>query len=184
MPPGGRDAFDPLDVSASVCGEQSAADGTQPMIKTSTSLLEDNTTTNSAHAKRTTRCWTLWIVLSVECLFSGGALGSHEHISNIILTTLAITSTIWAESMVICKQMLRAQFPRTQVLALMFVFGLTTPIGAMIGIVLGSIIQPQISQLLQIVLLSVAAGFFIHIAVSAHTGYISLLLFLCIDLFF
>ena len=101
------------------------------------------------------------IALSVHSFFEGVALGLMKGWSQIINLALSILIHKVAESMSISIAMHKSKMEFSKILKFIVLFSFATPIGVVLGILLG-----DASELVGIIFKSIAGGTFIYVACS------------------
>lgn len=101
------------------------------------------------------------LALGVHSLFEGIALGLMSNKESLINLAISILIHKWAESMSISISLIKSFDQFSTIFKLMLLYSFITPVGTIIGIVLGD--APII---IQIVFMSLACGTFLYVSCS------------------
>jgi len=101
------------------------------------------------------------IALSVHAIFEGIALGLLGDLSSTINLIISILIHKFAEAMSISIAMQKSGMTFKEILQYMLIFSLATPIGTGLGIVLHGM-----SEIVNIIFMSLAGGTFIYVSCS------------------
>jgi len=103
----------------------------------------------------------LMIALSVHAIFEGIALGLLSGLSETLNLTLSIVIHKFAEAMSISIAMQKSKMPFPRIVQFLLIFASATPIGTIIGILLSGM-----SELVNVIFMSIAGGSFIYVSCS------------------
>lgn len=102
--------------------------------------------------------------LSIHSLLSGLALGTEPELSRALVISFAIIAHKSAAGFALGVSLARSALPARQAWTLVALFSLATPMGGVIGAVLGESIEGDLGAILEASFLSIAAGTFIYVA--------------------
>jgi zinc transporter 1/2/3 len=102
--------------------------------------------------------------LSIHSLLAGLALGAQPELAAALVISLAIIAHKSAAGFALGVSLTRSALPPAQSWRLVALFALATPIGGLIGAVLGEAVEGRLASTLEASFLSVAAGTFIYVA--------------------
>ncbi len=104
------------------------------------------------------------VALSIHSLIGGIALGAEQNWTRVLVIFVAIFAHKSAEGFALGVSLARSSITKTQAWRLIALFASSTPIGGVIGIVLGQAIEGPLAAIVQAVFLSIAAGTFMYVA--------------------
>jgi zinc transporter 1/2/3 len=102
--------------------------------------------------------------LSIHSLLAGLALGAQPEISRALVISLAIVAHKSAAGFALGVSLVRSQLGTRQVWTLVAIFALSTPLGGLVGTLLGEVFDGRIGATLEAILVSLAAGTFVYVA--------------------
>jgi len=103
----------------------------------------------------------LMIALSVHAIFEGIALGLLPGLSEVVNLTISIVIHKFAEAMSISIAMQKSSMPFARIVQFLLIFAAATPLGTVIGILLSGM-----SELINVIFMSIAGGSFIYVSCS------------------
>lgn len=109
--------------------------------------------------------YALAIVLSVHSVLTGAALGSENTLAGSAVILLAVVAHKGAAGFALVVDFQRAGFPRREVLVLLTLFSVMTPLGVVFGAVLDHFLEAIYGRLFEGMFDALAAGTFLYIAV-------------------
>lgn len=103
----------------------------------------------------------LMVALSVHAIFEGIALGLLAGLNETVNLIVSIVIHKFAEGMSICIAMQKSGMQFRQVFQFLCIFAIATPLGTLIGILLNGM-----SDIINVVFMSIAGGSFIYVSCS------------------
>jgi len=107
----------------------------------------------------------LFSVLALESFISGSALGFSETSLGVLVLFIAIVTHCWAEAFALCSNFLKSRMQKKKLYGWIILFSTVTPVGIVFGMTLESILQGQLAKIISSILISIAAGTFLYIAI-------------------
>jgi zinc transporter 1/2/3 len=104
------------------------------------------------------------VALSIHSLVGGLALGAEQDWTRVLVIFLAIFAHKSAEGFALGVSLARSSIAKPQTWRLIALFASSTPIGGVIGIVLGRAIAGRGAAFVEAIFLSLAAGTFMYVA--------------------
>lgn len=104
------------------------------------------------------------VALSIHSLVGGLALGAEQDRTRVLVIFLAIFAHKSAEGFALGVSLARSAISPALARRLITLFASSTPLGGLIGIVLGQTIEGPLASLVEGVFLSIAAGTFMYVA--------------------
>ena len=105
------------------------------------------------------------IVLSLESLLSGSALGVASNYVSALVVFIAIVAHIWAGAFALCASFLKSALTDRQIYKLLTIFCSITPVGILCGIALRHDLEGHIVHEVTAVLMAFAAGTFLYVGI-------------------
>jgi zinc transporter 1/2/3 len=102
--------------------------------------------------------------LSIHALLAGLALGAEADLSRALVISLAIIAHKTAAGFALGVSLSRSGLPAKQTWTLIALFAAATPIGGILGALVGEFFEGRLGTSLEATFLSVAAGTFIYVA--------------------
>ena len=102
--------------------------------------------------------------LSIHALLAGLALGAEADLARALVISVAIIAHKSAAGFALGVSLLRSDLPNRQSWKLIALFASATPLGVLIGALLGATFEGRVGASLEAGFLSVAAGTFIYVA--------------------
>jgi zinc transporter 1/2/3 len=102
--------------------------------------------------------------LSIHSLVAGLALGAQPELARALVISTAIIAHKSAEGFALGISLARSHLTTKQSWRLVTLFSLATPVGGLIGALLGETIEGRVGSTLEAIFLSVAAGTFVYVA--------------------
>jgi zinc transporter 1/2/3 len=116
------------------------------------------------HHHDTLSAYAVLTALSIHSLLAGLALGAQPELARALVISLAIIAHKSAAGFALGVSLARSPLSATQSWRLVALFALATPIGGLIGALLGETLEGRLAALLQAGFLSIAAGTFVYVA--------------------
>lgn len=113
----------------------------------------------------------LAIILIIHALTEGAALGVGTTLSQTVMLLIAIIAHKGSESFALCMAMLRHELPHRQVIAIILVFALMTPIGIALGTGITLYSFSRYGELAAAIFNAFAAGTFLYISTLHHVRF-------------
>jgi len=107
----------------------------------------------------------LFLLLGIESIVSGSALGIESQTKEVLIVFLAIVTHIWAESFTLCVALLKSGRVQQKTLTYMGAYSFLTMVGILMGMLLEKIFTGALVSVITAVLLSVAAGSFLYVSI-------------------
>lgn len=104
------------------------------------------------------------IALSIHSLLAGLALGAEAELSRVLVIWLAILAHKSAAGFALGVSLARSGLPERQSRTLVALFASATPLGGVIGAILGELVEGRLGAGLEATFLSVASGTFVYVA--------------------
>lgn len=102
--------------------------------------------------------------LSIHSLVAGLALGAQPELSRALVISTAILAHKLAEGFALGVSLARSHLSSKQSWRLVTLFALATPIGGLVGALVGETIEGRVGATLEASFLSIAAGTFVYVA--------------------
>jgi len=102
--------------------------------------------------------------LSIHSLLAGVALGAQPDLSRALVISLAIIAHKSAAGFALGVSLARSPLPTKQSWRLVALFAVATPVGGLVGALVGEILDGRLAANFEAVFLSIAAGTFIYVA--------------------
>jgi len=102
--------------------------------------------------------------LSIHSLLAGLALGAQPDLSHAVVISIAIIAHKSAAGFALGVSLARSRLPTKQSWSLIALFATATPIGGLIGTLIGEILNGRLAATIEAIFLSIAAGTFIYVA--------------------
>lgn len=112
----------------------------------------------------TLSAYTVLTALSIHSLLAGLALGAQPELSRALVIFLAIVAHKTAAGFALGVSLARSPVSSAQSWRLIALFASATPIGGLIGALLGESLEGRLAGLLEASFLSIAAGTFVYVA--------------------
>ncbi len=121
-----------------------------------------------AHLRETGRnsfsAYAVLTVLSVHSFLAGLALGAQPELTGALVIFLAIVAHKSTGGFALGVSLVRHRMPPRRAWALLALFALATPIGILVGAVLGELLEGAARTAFEAVFLALAAGTFVYVA--------------------
>lgn len=102
--------------------------------------------------------------LSIHALLAGLALGAEDDLSRALVISLAIVAHKSAAGFALGVSLSRSGLPSRQAWTLIALFASATPLGGILGAIVGEVFEGRLGTSLEATFLSIAAGTFIYVA--------------------
>lgn len=102
--------------------------------------------------------------LSIHSLLAGLALGAQPDLSRALIISLAIVAHKSAAGFALGISLARSPLPTSQSWRLVGLFAAATPIGGLVGALVGEALEGRIASSFEAAFLSIAAGTFVYVA--------------------
>jgi len=102
--------------------------------------------------------------LSIHALLAGLALGAQPEFTRALVISLAIIAHKSVEGLALGVSLVRSGLPRRQFGPLVALFASATPLGGLLGALLGEVFGGRAGATIEAALLSIAAGTFVYVA--------------------
>ena len=116
------------------------------------------------HHQDALSAYAVLIALSIHALLAGLALGAEPELARALVISLAIIAHKSAASLALGVSLARSHLPPAQSWRLVALFALATPIGGLIGAVVGEAVEGPLGETLEASFLSIAGGTFVYVA--------------------
>lgn len=110
--------------------------------------------------------WILFVILGLESVTSGSALGVQSSFQTALAVFFAIITHIWAESFTLCVAILKSGRQERETLIAMAAYSTITPFGVAFGMVIFAVFTGQTGEVVSMFLEALAAGSFLYVAIS------------------
>jgi zinc transporter 1/2/3 len=108
--------------------------------------------------------YTVLTALSIHSLLAGLALGAQPELTRALVLSTAIIAHKSAEGFALGVSLARSDLPSIQAWRLVLIFAVATPLGGLIGALVGASFDGRVGASLEAGFLSVAAGTFFYVA--------------------
>lgn len=108
--------------------------------------------------------YTVLTALSIHSLLAGLALGAQPELAGVLVISLAIIAHKSAAGFALGVSLARSPLPPAQSWRLVALFASATPVGGLIGALLGEFLEGRWAATLEASFLSIAAGTFVYVA--------------------
>lgn len=108
--------------------------------------------------------YAILIALSIHSLLAGLALGAQPELARALVISMAIIAHKSAAGFALGVSLARSPLPAAQSWRLVALFATATPIGGLIGALLGETLEGRLAATLEASFLSIAAGTFVYVA--------------------
>jgi zinc transporter 1/2/3 len=108
--------------------------------------------------------YTVLTALSIHSLLAGLALGAQPELSRALVIFLAIVAHKSAAGFALGVSLARSPVSSAQAWGLVAIFASATPLGGLVGALLGEAVEGRGAALLEASFLSIAAGTFVYVA--------------------
>lgn len=102
--------------------------------------------------------------LSIHSVLAGLALGAEPELSRALVISVAIIAHKSAAGFALGVSLARSALSARQSAALVALFSIATPLGGLIGAVVGATVEGELGSTLEGVFLSIASGTFVYVA--------------------
>ena len=102
--------------------------------------------------------------LSIHALLEGLALGAEMNFARAIVIAIAIIAHKTASGFALGVSLVRSHIPPAQAWRLVALFAIATPLGGLLGAIVGETVEGRLGTTLEAAFLSIAAGTFIYVA--------------------
>lgn len=102
--------------------------------------------------------------LSIHSLLAGLALGAQPDLSRALVISLAIIAHKSAAGFALGISLARSPLPAVQAWRLVALFAVATPVGGLIGALVGETLEGRVASTFEAIFLSIAAGTFVYVA--------------------
>ena len=116
------------------------------------------------HHHDTLSAYAVLTALSIHSLLAGLALGAQPDLARALVISLAIIAHKSAAGFALGVSLARSPLSPTQSWRLIALFAMATPIGGLIGALLGETLEGRFAATLEASFLSIAAGTFVYVA--------------------
>jgi zinc transporter 1/2/3 len=116
------------------------------------------------HHQDTLSAYAVLTALSIHSLLAGLALGAQPDLSRALIISLAIIAHKSAAGFALGISLARSPLPTAQSWRLVCLFAVATPVGGLIGALLGEALEGQLASSFEAAFLSIAAGTFVYVA--------------------
>lgn len=134
-------------------------------------LLERLSLSNGTNATTNTIPYLLALMLGIHALTEGAALGIGATLPETIMLMIAIFAHKGSESYALCITLIRHNVSIRQIILIIFLFSLTTPIGILLGNTIHDLTLANRGAALSGCLNAFAAGTFLYISTLHHTHF-------------
>jgi zinc transporter 1/2/3 len=108
--------------------------------------------------------YTVLTALSVHSLFAGLALGAEPELAGALVIFVAVIAHKSTAAFALGVSLVRNRLTRARAWGLLALFSLATPLGILVGTVLGEVLEGPTSRLFEATFLALAAGTFVYVA--------------------
>lgn len=116
------------------------------------------------HHHDTLSAYAVLTALSIHSLLEGLAIGAQPELARALVIFLAIIAHKGAAGFALGVSLVRSPLPRAQSWRMIALFASATPIGGLVGALLGEMLQGRFAATLEASFLSIAAGTFVYVA--------------------
>lgn len=122
--------------------------------------------TDDTHFEEPSRLYpyALIVALSIHSLIAGITMGAQSSLKNVVILFVAIAAHKSTAGFALGVSLARNRIPRRRSLALIGLFSVMTPIGAVIGLIVTTALDGSAQIVFEATFLALAAGSFIYIA--------------------
>jgi zinc transporter 1/2/3 len=118
----------------------------------------------AAHHHDTLSAYAVLTALSIHSLLAGLALGAQPELARALVISLAIIAHKSAAGFALGISLARSPLSPAQSWRLVALFASATPIGGLIGALVGEVVDGRLASMLEAGFLSIAAGTFVYVA--------------------
>ena len=118
----------------------------------------------AAHHHDALSAYAVLTALSIHALLAGLALGAEADVARALVIWLAIVAHKTAAGFALGVSLARSQLPKRQAWTLIALFSSATPLGGVIGAIVGETVEGRLGAALEASFLSIAGGTFIYVA--------------------
>ena len=127
-------------------------------------IAETNLHDAHADSPEALSAYAVLTALSIHALLAGLALGAEPDLSRALVISLAIVAHKSAAGFALGVSLARSALPARQAWTLVILFASATPLGGLLGALLGENVEGDLGAILEASFLSIAAGTFIYVA--------------------